>query len=163
MRKVLLMLFMSVVCLGAFAEKSVTVKAGTLIPLQAVNGVEAANVKIGDKVLFRVSRDVMIDGVTAISYGTMVNGKVIQAKKSSWWGTKGRLGINISELVMPNGTVIPLQNGQIQINGKNRTTLSVVLSLFVLPACFICGSKAEMSAGYEVEANVAANTELKIE
>jgi hypothetical protein len=163
MKKVLLMLFMSMLCLGAFAEKDVTVKAGTLIPLQSVNSVEAANVKVGDKVLFRVSRDVMVDGVTAIPYGTMVNGKVTQAKKSSWWGTKGRLGIDISELVMPNGTVIPLQNGNVQINGKNRTTLSVVLFIIVWPACFICGSKAEMPVGYEVEANVAANTNLKIE
>ena len=86
---------MSMLCLGAFAEKDVTVKAGTLIPLQSVNSVETANVKVGDKVLFRVSRDVMVDGVTAIPYGTMVNGKVTQSKKSFWWGTNGRLVIDI--------------------------------------------------------------------
>ena len=65
---------------------------------------------------------------------------------------------------MPNGTVIPLENGMVQIQGKNRTALSVVLFTFVVwPACFICGSKAEMQAGYEIQANVAANTTLKVE
>ena len=67
-------------------------------------------------------------------------------------------------MVMPNGTVIPLQNGMVQIQGKNRTALSVVLfALVVWPACFICGSKAEMQAGYEIQVNVAANTALKVE
>ena len=65
---------------------------------------------------------------------------------------------------MPNGTVIPLQNGMVQIQGKNRTALSVGLCfLFVWPACFICGSKAEMQAGYEIQTNVATNTTLVIE
>lgn len=126
--------------------------------------VAAANVNVGDKVLFTVARDINIGGVTAIPYGTSVSGVVTLAKKSSWWGTKGRLGLNITELVMLNGTVIPLQNGIVQIQGKNRTALSVGLFIFVAwPACFICGSKAEMQAGYEIQTNVATNTTLVIE
>ena len=31
-----------------------------------------------------------------------------------------------------------------------------------MPACFICGSKAELPAGYEVQANVASNTTVKV-
>ena len=119
---------------GAFAQSEVTVKAGTPIPLQVVNETRAAQVKVGDPVLFRVSRDVNVDGVTAIPYGTTVKGTVYQAKKSSWWGTKGRLGIRVNEIVMPNGDVIPLQNGDLYVTGKNRTTLSVLLFCFVLPA-----------------------------
>lgn len=49
-----------------------------------------------------------------------------------------------------------MANGDIYITGKNRTTLSVLLFLFVTwPACFITGSKAELQAGYEVVATVA--------
>jgi len=79
MKKVLLMLFMSMLCLGVFAEKDVTVKAGTLVPLQSVNGVETVNVKVGDKVLFEISRDVMVNEVAAIPYGTIINSKVIHS------------------------------------------------------------------------------------
>lgn len=78
---------------ATFAQKEVTVKAGTIVPLQIVNPTKAADVQKGKKVAFRVSRDINIDGVTAIPYGTLVNGSVYEAKKSSWWGTKGRLGI----------------------------------------------------------------------
>ncbi|MGP1623630.1 hypothetical protein [Bacteroides heparinolyticus] len=164
MKKVLVMLMMSMFAVQGFAQKEVTLKAGTVIPLRATNTVAAADVDEGDKVSFSVSRDVNIDGVTAIPYGTLASGTVTLAKKSSWWGTRGRLSIELTELVMPNGTVIPLQNGNLQIKGKNRTVLSVCLFAFVVwPACFICGSKAEMRAGYELQANVASNTKLIVE
>ena len=118
----------------------------------------------GQKVSFRVSRDINVDGVTAIPYGTLVSGKVYEAKRSSWWGTRGRLGIRIDEIQMPTGEIVPLQNGDIYIKGKNRTALSVVLfAIVVWPACFICGSKAEMPNGYEIQANIAANTVIKVE
>ena len=149
--------------IATFAQKEVTVKAGTLVPLQVINYTKAADVAVGQKVAFKVSRDINVDGETAIAYGTIVNGTVYEAKKSSWWGTKGRLGIRITEMYGPNGEMIPLSNGEVYVTGKNRTALSVALFAFVVwPACFICGSKAELPAGYEIQANVAANTVVKI-
>ena len=116
------------------------------------------------KHIYRVSRDINVDGVTAIPYGTVVGAKVLKAKKSSWWGTKGRLAASITEIVMPDGTVVPIQNGNFEIQGKNRTALSVILFCFVtIPACFITGSKAEMPAGYEIVGNIAATTKLKVD
>lgn len=164
MKKALFMcLAMCLLSVAAFAQKEVTVKAGTLVPLQVTNPTKAADVTVGQKVAFRVSRDINVDGMTAIPYGTIVNGTVYEAKKSSWWGTKGRLGIKISELYGPNGEMIPLMNGDVYITGKNRTALSVYLCLcLVWPACFICGSKAEIPVGYEIQANVAANTLVKV-
>lgn len=157
---------MFVLCLftvNLFAQNEVTVKAGTLVPLQIVNQTKAADVSVGQKVVFRVARDINAEGVTAIPYGTTVNGTVYEAKRSSWWGTKGRLGIKITELYGPNGEMIPLTNGDLYVTGKNRTALSVALfALVVWPACFICGSRAEVPAGYEIQANVAANTLVKV-
>ncbi|MBQ3630609.1 MAG: hypothetical protein II949_05180 [Prevotella sp.] len=163
MKKLFLCLVLCMMSVATFAQKEVTVKAGTLVPLQVSNPTKAADVSVGQKVAFRVSRDINVDGVTAIPYGTTVNGTVYEAKKSSWWGTKGRLGIKISEMYGPNGEMIPLTNGDVYVTGKNRTALSVCLCLFLVwPACFICGSKAEIPVGYEIQANVAANTLVRI-
>lgn len=164
MKRIFLSMILCTLSVMIYAQKEVIVKAGTLIPFQSVNTVKAADVDPGQNLLFRVARDINVGGVTAIPYGTIVNAKVTKAKKSSWWGTRGRLAASISEIVMPNGTVIPIQNGNFEIKGKNRTTLSVILFLLVFPpACCITGSKAEMQTGYEVVANVAANVSLKIE
>lgn len=140
----------------------IVLKAGTTVQLQAINTTRATEVKRGQKVSFRVSRDVNVKGVTAIPYGTIAQGTVYEAKRSSWWGTKGRLGISINEIVMPDGTVVPLQNGDVYVTGENRTALSVITFLFVWPCCFICGSRAELPHGYKIQANVATNTTLTI-
>ncbi len=163
MKKYLLSFVLSFMAVVAFADNEVTLKAGTVIPLQVLNPTRAAHVKVGQKVGFQVSRRVDIDGMTAIPYGTIVNGIVYEAKKSSWWGTKGRLGIRINEIVMPNGTVIPLTNSDVYVTGENRTALSVVLFCFIWPACFICGSKAELPNGYTTQAYVATDTRLVAE
>ena len=164
MKRNLLLCMLSMMFLTSFAQKVVTVKAGTLIPFQAVNQVAAADVSEGEKVLFRVSRDINVDGVTAIPYGTMVNGTVYQAKKSSWWGTRGRLGILINEIVLSDGTVVPIQNADIKIKGKNRTAIAVVAAVFyVVPGFFITGSKAEMPINYEIQGNVGSNTVIKVQ
>lgn len=162
MRKYLLCFAWLCMAFIANAQKEVTVKAGTMIPFQSVNTVKAADVDEGHKLSFRVARDINVDGVTAIPYGTMAYATVTMAKKSSWWGTRGRLAASITELVMPDGTVIPIQNGNFEIKGKNRTALSVILfCLVTMPACFITGSRAEMPTGYEIVGNVASNVKIK--
>ena len=159
-----LFLFMTLMAsLCSYAQKEVIIKAGTMIPIQLVNTTKAADVNEGDQISFRVSRDVTVDGVTAIPYGTSVKGTVVLSKRSSWWGTKGKLKISIKYINMSNGDVIPLDNGIAYVAGENRTPLVVGLTFLCWPCCFICGSKAEMQSGYEIVANVATNTTIKIE
>lgn len=146
----------------AVAQKSVTIKAGTIVPLQAVKQVKAADVNEGETVDFRVITDIVINNSIAIPKGTIAKGVVNEAKKSSLAGTKGRLVINISNLILPSGDHIYFSNTAARIYGKNRTPLAVVTGLFVWPCIFIPGTKAVMPEGYEVQAVVAANTEVKI-
>ena len=129
MKNIFFSLVLCMVSVATYAQKDVMVKAGTLVPLQIVNPTKAADVKVGQKVSFRVSRDINVEGVTTVPYGTIVNGTVYEAKKSSWWGTKGRLGIKISELLGPNGEMIPLENGNVYETGKNRTPAVVLAPL----------------------------------
>ena len=161
--KFVLVFALTFFALSAAAQKEVILKAGSLVPLRVVNSVRASKVKKGETVWFKVSQDVMVNGEVAIPYGTRVKGTVTLAKRSKWFGTKGRLGIKIGDIYLDNGGIVPLDNNNVQVSGKNRTALSVLLFLFVSwPCCFICGSKAEMTDGYEVHTQVASNTILKI-
>lgn len=161
MKKTFLTLVMSLMCMFSYAQEEVTVKAGTIVPLQVVNPVKAADVDEGQKVLFRVSRDIVVNGKTAIPYGTTVQGTVYESKRSAWFGTKGRLGIKINEIVCNDGVVVPLTNGDVYVTGKNRTPVSILVFVFTLLP-IPCGTKAHLPSGYEIQANVAANTVLKI-
>lgn len=111
---------------------------------------------------FRVAADVKVDGNVVLSQGDIAKGKVVVAKKSSLAGTKGKLEIDITDIVLSSGDRVFLNGGRARVFGKNRTPLAVVAGLFAWPCLFIPGTKAVMPAGYEVQAYVSSNTEVPI-
>lgn len=105
MKKILFLLFAaSLISFTSFAqEKTVTVKAGTMVSLESVTNVRASKVHEGQSIDFRVTKDVVVNKVTVIPAGTIAKGTVYEAKRSSWWGTKGRLGIKVRSIIVPSG------------------------------------------------------------
>ncbi len=162
MKKICLALALGFISLTALAQKEVTIKAGTIVPLQSINQVKAADVTEGQTVDFQVVQDLNVDGVCVIPRGTLVKGKVEEARKSGPAGTKGRLVINISRMNLQNGEPLFFSDSYVRVYGKNRTPLAVVTGILVWPCFFIPGSKAVMPAGYEVHAVVAANTTISV-
>ena len=159
----LICLLLAMSTFGFSQEKpKVTVKGGTVITLAATNNVRASKVNVGDLVTFKLVQDVKVDGKVAIPAGTLAYGKVTEAKRSTCFGTKGRLGIHVSNLRLANGETVMLTGSNVNITGKNRTPLSVVIFCFTcLP--FPCGSKAEMPSGYEFEAMIANTTDIVVD
>ena len=153
---------MLIMAIAVIAQKQVTIKGGTIVPLESTAKIKAADVNVGQTVDFRVSRDVLVDGIVAIPCGTIAKGTVYEAKRSTAFGTKGRLGIKVRYLTLPSGENISFASSDIYIQGQNRTALSVVVFFFTLLP-FPCGSKAVMPLGYEFDATVANNTTVTIE
>lgn len=162
MKKSFFVLAMTVISLMTFAQKKVTIKAGTIVPLISTNQVKAADVTEGQTVDFRVSQNVVIDDICVIPQGTLVKGKVVEARKSTVGGTKGKLIININSLNFDNGEPLYFTNTEVRVYGHNRTPVAVVVGLFTGIGFLIPGSKAVMPAGYEVQATVASNTTITI-
>lgn len=144
------------------AQKKVTVKSGTIVSLESVKEIRGAKSHEGETVDFRVVRDVVVDGVVAIPAGTIAKGSVYEAKRSTAFGTRGRLGVKIKYLNTPSGDVVNFTSSDIYIKGSNRTAVSVVVFCFTLLP-FPCGGKAVMPIGYETEATVATNTTITVE
>jgi len=135
-------------------KKDLVLNYGTEFPIQIASPVRAKDVSEGQNISFKSMIDITVDGVKVIPAGTPVYGIVYKAKRSSWFGTKGKLGIRLDHLLLPDGNRVPVE-GDIYVTGKNRTALSVLLFLFVTwPACFICGSKAELPYGFDTMAKI---------
>ena len=156
----LALIMLSIVC---FSQKEVSIKAGTKVLLKSSYSVKAADVTEGQKVDFMVSQDLMVDDVCVIPRGTNVKGLVVEAKKSTIAGTKGRLLIRINDMIIPSGDYIALTDSEVRIYGKNRTPLAVVLGCLAWPCIFIPGTKAEMPEGYQVIATISANYKVKVD
>ena len=162
MKRFAISTLMFIMAIAVIAQKQVTIKGGTIVPLESTAKIKAADVNVGQTVDFRVSRDVLVDGIVAIPRGTIAKGTVYEAKRSTAFGTKGRLGIKVRYLTLPSGENISFASSDIYIQGQNRTALSVVVFIFTLLP-FPCGSKAVMPLGYEFDATVANNTTVTIE
>lgn len=162
MKKLLLMMTVALMSNYAMAQQQVTIKAGTIVPMQSVNTIKAADVNEGDLIDFQVMQDINVDGITAIPRGTLVKGKVSEAKKSSIAGTKGRLTIIIDRLNLSSGEPVFFTNTYVRIFGKNKTPLAVITGCLIWPCFFIPGTRAEMPAGYEVHATVASNVTITV-
>lgn len=163
MKKIILSLLVAVVSLSVFAQDKQTavIKAGTVITLEAIEEVRGAKANPGQSVDFKVQRDVIVDGVVAIPAGTLAKGTVYEAKRSTVFGTRGRLGIKLRYLITQAGEYVNFTGSEVYIKGKNYTAGSVVLFCFTLLP-LPCGSKAVMPIGYEVEATVASNTQVTL-
>ena len=162
MKKYFVVCLLGIFSVVSYAQKKVTLKTGTIIPLQSVRQVKAADVNEGEYVDFRVVNDIMVDNHVVIEKGSIVKGVVNEACKSTIAGTKGRLVININQITLASGEHVYCSNSAARIYGKNRTPLAVITGLFVWPCIFIPGTKAVMPEGYEVHAYVAANTEISV-
>lgn len=162
MKRFSISMLMLVMAIAMMAQRQVTIKGGTIIPLESTAKIAAADVNVGQAVDFRVSRDILVDNIVVIPCGTIAKGTVYEAKRSSAFGTKGRLGIKVRYLTLPSGENISFASSDIYIQGQNRTALSVVVFFFTLLP-FPCGSKAVMPLGYEFDATVASNTTITIE
>lgn len=162
MKKVFLSLVFATLVLSLNAQQKVTIKAGTIVPLLSVKQVKAADVEDGQAVDFRVAQDVKVNDICAIPQGTLVKGKVLEARKSTVGGTKGKLIISINSLTLPDGNPLFFSNSEVRVYGHNRTPVAVVVGLFTLFGFLIPGSKAVLPANYEVQACVASNTEIVV-
>lgn len=162
-KKIVSLIALCMMQVAAHAQKEVTLTIGTPIPLQSVNTVKGSEVKKGQSVAFRVARDIVVDGMTVIPYGTPVTGTVTMKKKGKCWGYSGHIEVTITELIAPYGEHIPLNNGNIYAKGKGKGWLAAILAYptLTIGSFLVRGTAGEIAAGYEVQASVAQVISVK--
>lgn len=138
-------------------------EAGTVVPVIADTTFKASSLTEGQTIELRGSRDVKVSkGIIAIPKGCIVRARVIKAKRSKLAGTKGRLTIDIREVILPDGQTIGLTDGVYFFVGKNRTAWAGVAAAIFSPAIFISGSKAKLPKNYEMSPKVEVSHYLEI-
>jgi len=93
--------------------------AGIRLDIEATYTVNSIDFRPGDYLSFRVLVPVMIDGVTLIDKGSLVTGRVVEAKRGGHWGKAGRLSWTIQDVVAIDGTRVPLQAQKDLPTGRN--------------------------------------------
>lgn len=108
------------------ASPSITVPAGTEVPVTLVTGLSTKDAKVGQAVQARVSSNVTVDGRTAIPAGLTVAGSVVKVVSGSEkiGGTPG-IVIGFDRIELPNGDDVAIA-GEFEEKGKSDNTRDAV-------------------------------------
>ncbi|MBZ5701927.1 MAG: TrbI/VirB10 family protein [Acidobacteriia bacterium] len=87
---------------------TVTVPAGTRLPVVLENGISTQSAKPGDSVYFQTAFPVTQDNRIIIPVGSYVRGEVIEAKRPGRVKGRGEIRLRLDTLILPNGYTINL-------------------------------------------------------
>ena len=87
---------------------TVIIKKDTVIGIRIDQSISTEWAHVDDKISARVSRDVVVDGTTAIPAGTRVEGVVKVIERPTLANPRGKLGIRFSSIVRPDNTRVAI-------------------------------------------------------
>ncbi len=143
-------------------EQIVKVPVGTPVILETISEMNSKNITPGEKVMFKVSSDVIVDGKVIVKAGSGAIGQVTEAMGASYIGIPGVINISLQTVQAVDESLLPI-NATKGAKGESKLVMSVVISvvcciLFLL----MKGKDAIIPMGTSVSAFVTAPTEVKI-
>jgi len=99
--------------------REVKLPAGIPIDVEVAYTVSSLDLKPGDLLSFRVLVPIVVDGVIVIAKGSLVTGRVAEAKRGQHWGKGGRLSWTMQDVVAVDLTRVPLQAQNDLPTGRN--------------------------------------------
>ncbi len=101
--------------------EELTVKEDSVIGIRLEQSVSSETAKVEDRVTARVTRDVTVDGRTAIPAGSKLEGTVTAVTPGGRFKERARLGVRFHSLVLADGAKLPLQTETIYRDGDSPT------------------------------------------
>lgn len=108
---------------GVTATDTVTIPAGTRVPLVMINSVSSKHSKAGDPVYLESVYPVVQDGRIVIPTGTHVSGTVTHAKRPGRIKGRGKLMVRLDEMILPNGVIRSLAGRPDMLDGRSPDSL----------------------------------------
>jgi hypothetical protein len=100
----------------------VVVKKDTVIGIRIDQPISTASAHVDDKITAKVTRDVIVDGTTAIPAGTRVEGAVTTVERPSASNPHGKLGVRFASIVRADNTRVAIATDTIFREANDSTT-----------------------------------------
>jgi hypothetical protein len=97
-----------------------TLDAGTDLDVELVDGVSSKTSRVGDPVRARVTQPIVIDGLTVIPSGSMIDGTVTEAVPLKKIGGAASLGVRFDALEIDRGAKLAIA-ASLHEHGKSET------------------------------------------
>jgi len=144
----------------AIAQQQVRVPAGTQVLLRTTETLAPETLHVGDTVHLSVVSDVKVQGRVVIEAGAPALGEITESKKQNFIGIAGKLGLAVRSVEAVDGTTIALHGSKL-VEGEDKMVISIGLALV---CCILFGlmkgGEASLASGTQIQATVAATTEV---
>lgn len=138
---------------GQQAGEMVTVPSGALVRIRINQTLDSAKAKAGEKFDGIVINDVVGGGAVAIPRGAMIQGVVVDAKKSGALKGRGELSLQLTQ-VMLGGKTYPIVSDVWAHNGADKTVQTVNSTAVGGGVGALIGAAAGGGAGAAIGAGV---------
>jgi hypothetical protein len=98
--------------------EELTIEEASVIGIELDTAISSERAKVEDKVLARVSRDVTVNGRTAIPAGSRLEGHVTLVEAGGKFRTRARLGVRFTTAVIGDRLRVPIQTETIFREGE---------------------------------------------
>lgn len=99
----------------------VTIASDSVIGIRLDSTLSSETAHVEDKVAARVTRDVVVEGRTAVSAGARLEGVVSAVEHAGKFRDRARLGVRFQSIVLADGTRLPIQTETIFREGDSPT------------------------------------------
>lgn len=134
----------------------------TLLNVELVEAANSKTHKKNQQVEFRMTENLIINGVVVIPKGTIGMGYVYEVQKAGGFGRKGVLRIAGREIKTLNNVSVPLRKG---LEGKGKTdggAVAVAAAVSLVGGLFMKGSNINYPAGTDFQVEVREDVDLGV-
>ena len=97
---------------------TLTIAPGTFVTVRLNQALSSDHNQPGDAFTATLERPVVVDGIAVAHRGATIAGRVSQAQKARHGENLSRLGIELTDLTLADGTQVPIQSELIVRNGQ---------------------------------------------
>jgi hypothetical protein len=120
---------------SAVAPAISVVPDGTEVDLKLAETISSARAMVGQRIRFKVAKDVVINGYVVIPVGALAIGTITKADPKKWAGRSGKLEMSLQDVTAIDGTKIDLtgtHGGSGDSHVGRMVTGMVITSIFTL-------------------------------
>jgi hypothetical protein len=101
--------------------EELTVKQDAVVGIKIDQTVSSETAHVEDRVTAKVTRDVTVDGRTAIAAGTKLEGVVSVVERGGKFRERAKVGVRFTTLILADGLRVPIQTEAILREGESPT------------------------------------------
>jgi hypothetical protein len=112
---------------------------GTEVDLKLAETISSARAMVGQRIRFRVAKDVVVNGYVVIADGALAIGTITKADPKKWAGRSGKLEMSLQDVTAIDGTKIDLTGSR---GGSGDSHVGRMVTGIVITSIFTLGGSA---------------------